>query len=151
MPADATWPAVLERTLGVRGDNAGVPGYSSVQMVGRLRRYLPLLQPRVVVMVLSPTWDLGRCASPFVYKGGYIVGQGYADRLILLDGNLYLRETKLPVLGTATAPVTVPPTPTTVRAGRAPSDTARRGPRRYPAHPPQEPPAPSAARARARP
>jgi len=103
VPADSTWPAVLERTLGVRVDNAGVPGYSSAQMAGRLRRYLPLLQPRVVVMLLSPTWDLGRCASPFVYKGGYIVGQGYVDRLILLDGNLYLRETRLPVLGTATA------------------------------------------------
>lgn len=103
VPADSTWSAVLERTLGVRVDNAGVPGYSSTQMVGRLRRYLPLLQPRAVVMLLSPTWDLGRCASPFVYKGGYIVGQGYVDRLILLDGNLYLRETKLPVLGTATA------------------------------------------------
>lgn len=103
VPADSTYSAVLERTLGVRVDNAGVPGYSSAQMAGRLRRYLPLLHPKVVVMTLSPTWDLGRCASPFVYKGGYIVGQGYVDRLLLLDGNLYLRETKLPVLGTATA------------------------------------------------
>ena len=103
VPADSTYSAVLERTLGVHVDNAGVPGYSSTQMVGRLRHYLPLLHPRVVVMTLSPTWDLGRCASPFVYKGGYIVGRGYVDRLLLLDGNLYLRETKLPVLGTATA------------------------------------------------
>jgi hypothetical protein len=54
-------------------------------------------------MTLSPLWDRQRCASPFVYKEGYIVGQGYADRLILLDGNLYLRETRLPILGTATA------------------------------------------------
>jgi lysophospholipase L1-like esterase len=103
VPADSTYVAVLERALGVRVDNAGVPGYSSAQMVGRLRRYLPLLHPQVVVMTLSPTWDLGRCVSPFVYKEGYIVGQGYVDRLVLLDGNLYLRETKLPVLGTATA------------------------------------------------
>lgn len=103
VPADSTWPAVLERALGAHVDNAGVPGYNSAQMVGRLRRYLPRLHPRVVVMLLSPNWDIGRCASPFVYKGGYIVGQGYVDRLILLDGNLYLRETKLPVLGTATA------------------------------------------------
>jgi hypothetical protein len=103
VPAGSTYSAVLERTLGTRADNAGVPGYSSAQMLGRLRRYLPLLHPQVVVMTLSPTWDLGRCASPFVYKGGYIVGQGYVDRLVLLDGNLYLRETKLPVLGTATA------------------------------------------------
>jgi hypothetical protein len=103
VPADATFSAVLEKTLGARADNAGVPGYSSGQMLGRLRRYLPLLHPRVVVMTLNPLWDRQRCASPFVYKDGYIVGQGYADRLVLLDGNLYLRETKLPVLGTATA------------------------------------------------
>ena len=37
MPADATYSAVLERTLGTRVDNAGVPGYSSTQMLGRLR------------------------------------------------------------------------------------------------------------------
>ena len=83
--------------------NAGVPGYSSAQMLGRLRRYLPALHPEVVVMTLSPLWDRQRFATPFVYKEGYIVGQGYADRLVLLDGNLYLRETRLPVLGTATA------------------------------------------------
>jgi lysophospholipase L1-like esterase len=98
-----TYSAVLERTLGARVDNAGVPGYSSAQMLGRLRRYLPTLRPDVVVMTLSPLWDRQRCASPFVYKEGYIVGQGYADRLVLLNGNLYLRETRLPVLGTATA------------------------------------------------
>lgn len=103
VPAGSTYSAVLERALGVRVDNAGVPGYSSAQMLGRLRRYLPLLHPQVVVMTLSPTWDIGRCDSPFVYKDGYIVGQEYADRLVLLDGNLYLRETRLPVLGTATA------------------------------------------------
>ena len=98
-----TYSAVLERTLGARVDNAGVPGYSSAQMLGHLRRYLPALRPDVVVMTLSPLWDRQRCPSPFVYKDGYIVGQGYADRLVLLDGNLYLRETRLPVLGTATA------------------------------------------------
>ncbi|HEY0510379.1 MAG TPA: GDSL-type esterase/lipase family protein [Thermoanaerobaculia bacterium] len=103
VPADATYSAVLERTLGVRVDNAGVPGYSSAQMLGRLRRYLPALRPDVVLMTLSPLWDRQRCAKPFVYKDGYIVGQEYADRLVRLDGNLYLRETRLPVLGTATA------------------------------------------------
>jgi lysophospholipase L1-like esterase len=103
VPAGSTYSAVLEKTLGARVDNAGVPGYSSAQMLGRLRRYLPALRPDVVVMTLSPLWDRQRCASPFVYKDGYIVGQGYADRLVLLDGNLYLRETRLPVLGTAAA------------------------------------------------
>jgi len=103
VPAGATYSAVLEETLGARVCNAGVPGYSSAQMLGRLRRFLPVLHPRVVVMTLSPTWDRQRCATPFVYKDGYIVGAEYADRLVLLDGNLYLRETRLPVLGTATA------------------------------------------------
>ena len=103
VPADATYTAVLERTLGVRVDNAGVPGSNSAQMLGRLHRYLPALNPDVVLMTLSPLWDRQRCATPFVYRDGYIVGAGYADRLVLLDGNLYLRETRLPVLGTATA------------------------------------------------
>jgi hypothetical protein len=103
IPADATWTAVLERTAGVRVDNAGVPGYGSPQMLGRLRRYLPALQPRVVLMTLSPLWDRQRCATPFVYKDGFIVGRDYADRLVLIDGNLYLKETRLPGLGAATA------------------------------------------------
>jgi hypothetical protein len=103
VPGDATFSAVLEKALGARVDNAGVPGYSSAQMLGRLRRYLPVFHPRVVVMTLSPTWDLDRCALPFVYKDGYIVAQEYADRLVLIGGNLYLRETRLPVLGTMTA------------------------------------------------
>src|SRR5436305_1923634 len=103
VPEDGTYPARLERRLGVRVYNAGVPGYSSAQMLGRLRRYLPALQPELVVMTLSPLWDRQRLAAPFAYKDGYIVGQAYVDRLVLLDGNLYLRETRLPVLGTATA------------------------------------------------
>jgi hypothetical protein len=54
-------------------------------------------------MTLAPLWDRERCAAPFVYKDGYIVARGYLDRLVLLDGNLYLKETRLPVLGPATA------------------------------------------------
>jgi hypothetical protein len=103
IPAEATWTAVLERTAGTRVDNAGVPGYGSPQMLGRLRRYLPALHPRVVLMTLSPLWDRQRCATPFVYKDGFIVGRDYADRLVLIDGNLWLRETRLPGLGNATA------------------------------------------------
>lgn len=103
VPADSTYPAVLERTLGVRVANAGVPGYASPQMLGRLRRYLPALRPAVVLMTLSPRWDRQRCATPFIYKDGFIVGRDYADRLVLIDGNLYLRETRLPLLGSATA------------------------------------------------
>ncbi|MFL6193179.1 MAG: hypothetical protein ACJ75H_03330 [Thermoanaerobaculia bacterium] len=102
VPEDRSYSAVLERTLGARVYNAGVPGYSSAQMLGRMRGYLPAFQPRVVLMTLSPQWDRQRCATPFVYKDGYIVAQGFADRLVLVNGNLYLKETRLPVLGTAT-------------------------------------------------
>src|SRR3954454_18474596 len=104
VPADATFSAVLEKELGVRVDNAGVPGYSSAQMLGRLRGYLPVLHPRVVVVTLSPTWDRERCVAPFVYKDGYIVAREFVDRLVVLDGNLYLYETRrLPPLGVVSA------------------------------------------------
>lgn len=100
--ATQSFSAVLERESGARVYNGGVPGYSSRQMLVRLRRLAPKLHPSRVVMTLSPLWDRQRCATPFVYKDGYIVAQGYADRLVLLDGNLYLKETRLPILGPAT-------------------------------------------------
>jgi hypothetical protein len=103
VPVDRSFSAVLEQETGVRVYNAGVPGYSSRQMLVRLRRLAPALRPSLVVVTLSPLWDRQRCAAPFVYKDGYIVAKGYADRLVLLDGNLYLKETRLPVLGMATA------------------------------------------------
>jgi hypothetical protein len=103
VPAEGSYSAILERQSGVRVYNAGVPGYGSRQMLVRLRRLLPVLRPAVVVMTLAPLWDRERCAAPFVYKDGYIVAQGYLDRLVLLDGNLYLKDTRLPILGPATA------------------------------------------------
>jgi hypothetical protein len=103
VPVDRTFSAVLERETGVRVYNGGVPGYSSRQMLVRLRRLAPALRPALVMMTLSALWDRQRCAAPFVYKDGYIVAQSYADRLVLLDGNLYLKDTRLPVLGPATA------------------------------------------------
>ena len=54
VPADRTFSAVIEREAGVRVYNAGVPGYSSRQMAGHLRRLLPILRPVVVVMTLAP-------------------------------------------------------------------------------------------------
>lgn len=103
VPTDRSYSAVLEKTAGLRVYNGGVPGYSSRQMLVRLRRLAPKLHPDLVIMTLSPHWDRQRCATPFLYKDGYIVAQGYADRLVLLDGNLYLEETRLPGLGAATA------------------------------------------------
>jgi lysophospholipase L1-like esterase len=103
VPADRTWSATLERAGGVRVENSGVPGYSTRQMAGRARRLIPLLHPDLVLVMLSPRWDHQRCAAPFTYLGGYIVAEGYLGRLRLIDGDLYLAETRLPVLGPLTA------------------------------------------------
>ncbi len=103
VPADRTFSAIVEKETGVRVYDGGVPGYSSRQMVARLRRLLPALRPAAVVMTLSPLWDRQRCAAPFVYRDGYIVADSYVDRLESIGGNLYLKETRLPILGTATA------------------------------------------------
>ncbi len=100
--AEQTYPAVLEQALGVRVDDGGVPGYSSLQMRGRLRQLLHL-HPDLVLVTLSPHWDEQRCAQPFVYRGGYIVAQGYADKLYLIGGNLYLADVRWPLVGPATA------------------------------------------------
>jgi hypothetical protein len=103
VPVDRTWAAILERETGFRVENGGVPGYSTEQMAARGRRLIPLLRPDLVLVTFSPHWDRQRCATPFVYFGGYIVAQGYLARLHLIDGNVYLAETRLPGLGRATA------------------------------------------------
>ena len=54
---------MIERGAGVRVENGGVPGYGSRQMLGHLRRLLPAIHPRVVVMTLCPLWDRQRCAT----------------------------------------------------------------------------------------
>src|SRR5262249_39007898 len=45
-----TWPAQLERMLGVRVINAGVGGFGVDQMVLNVERLLPILKPRAVVV-----------------------------------------------------------------------------------------------------
>lgn len=103
VPADRTWPAVLERESGIRVYNGGVPGHSTCQMTGRARALLPRLRPDFVVVTLSPHWDRDRCENPFLYMDGYIVSQRYLARLHRIGGNLYLGETRLPGIGAATA------------------------------------------------
>jgi hypothetical protein len=103
VPVDKTWSANLERSSGVRVENGGVPGYSTRQMEGRARRLIPLLHPDLVLVTFSPHWDRQRCATPFAYLDGYIVAEGYLRRLYPIDGDLYLAETRLPVLGPLTA------------------------------------------------
>jgi hypothetical protein len=80
-----------------------VPGYSTRQMEGRASRLIPLLHPDLVLVTFSPHWDRQRCATPFVYLDGYIVAQGYLGRLYPIDGDLYLAETRLPLIGPLTA------------------------------------------------
>ncbi|HYG64227.1 MAG TPA: GDSL-type esterase/lipase family protein [Thermoanaerobaculia bacterium] len=103
VPVGDAYPALLEKALGVRVYNGGVPGYGSPQMLGRLERLQPVLRPDAVLVTLSPYWDARRGVTPFVYKDGYIVAQSYLDRLHLINGNLYHAETRLPVLGPLTA------------------------------------------------
>jgi hypothetical protein len=103
VPADRTWSTNLERASGIRVENGGVPGYSTRQMEGRARRLIPLLHPDLVLVTFSPQWDRQRCATPFVYLDGFIVAEGYLGRLYPIDGDLYLAETRLPVLGPLTA------------------------------------------------
>ena len=101
--AGEAWPAVLERASGVRVHAAGVPGFGSPQMAAKLERLGPLLRPDLVLVALSPLWDRQRWAEPFRYLDGYIVAGGYADKLHLIDGNLYLADVRWPVVGPATA------------------------------------------------
>ncbi len=101
--AAATWTARLGELRAAPVENGGVPGYSSRQMALRARRLAADLHPALVLMVFLPQWDLGRCADPFVYRDGYIVAGSYADRLVLIGDGLYLRDTRLPVLGTLSA------------------------------------------------
>lgn len=103
VPAGRTWPALLEQETGYRVYNAGVPGYGTPQMAERFRAFGPRLRPSMVLVAFSPLWDRERCAAPFLYKDGYIVARGYLGRLHTIDGHLYLAETRLPVLGAATA------------------------------------------------
>ncbi len=103
VPADRTWSAVLEHESGIRVYNGGVPGYSTCQMAAHARALLPLLRPDFVVVTLSPHWDRNRCGTPFLYMDGYIVSQGYVGRIHQIGSNLYLGDTRLPGIGTATA------------------------------------------------
>lgn len=103
VPADRTWAAVLERESGIRVYNGGVPGYSTCQMTGHARALLPRLRPDFVVVTLSPQWDRNRCDNPFLYLDGYIVSQRHLARIHPIGGNLYLGDTRLPGLRTATA------------------------------------------------
>jgi hypothetical protein len=101
--ADRTWSAVLEQESRVRVYNGGVPGYSTHQMAGRARRLIPVFQPKLVLVLLSPQWDRNRSANPFFYLGGYIVSESYQERLFLIGDDLYLAETRVPGIGAATA------------------------------------------------
>ena len=100
---EQTFSALLEARTGIQVVNAGVPGYGSPQMLARFRGLSRSLRPDLVLVTLSPLWDRTRCAEPFVYKEGFLVARGYADRLFLVDGNLVLGEVRWPLLGPATA------------------------------------------------
>lgn len=97
--AGETYSARLEDALGVPVADAGVPGYSSRQAALLAEELVPRLRPRVVLITFEALWDEQRCAEPFVYKEGYIVGSRYAHRLHLVGDNLVLEQIDAPVLG----------------------------------------------------
>jgi hypothetical protein len=98
-----TWTARLQSASRRRVINAGVPGYSSRQMLERLRDELGRRKPEAVLLALSARWDLGRCSDPFVYREGYIVAASYADRLHLVGENLYQEAFSSPWLARPSA------------------------------------------------
>ena len=101
--ADRTYSAVIERPARRAGRERRRAGLRQPSDARPSAPAPPRDPPRVVVMTLCPLWDRQRCATPFVYRDGYIVAQTYLDRLMLLNGNLYLKETRLPVLGPLSA------------------------------------------------
>jgi hypothetical protein len=83
------WPARLEKISGIPVVNGGVPGYSSLQMAARTEQSLRVVRPKLVLFALFARWDLWRCDDPLVYREGFIAIQSFADKLHLVDGNLY--------------------------------------------------------------
>ncbi len=102
VPAEAAYPARLERLLAAPVTNAGVPGYSSRQAAVLGNELIPRLRPRLVLVTLAAPWDLTRCADPFTYLEGYIVSSRHAARLHLVGEDLLLEQVRHPRLGPLT-------------------------------------------------
>ena len=105
VPAEATWTALLAETVRQPVINAGVPGYSTGQMAAHLHEGLARYQPRLVLFVLSPRWDLGRCIAPFTHMEGYLVASSYVSRLHLVGDALYEDAPAVPGLPGLTAQI----------------------------------------------
>lgn len=87
--ADQTWPAHLERILGVPVLNGGVGGYGIDQMVVLGERLAPQLKPRLIVLSFIPD-DLER-ARMSIYSGA---PKPYFD---VVDGKLVRRNHPAPI------------------------------------------------------
>jgi hypothetical protein len=88
--ADAdTWPAQLERMLGVGVANAGVSSYGLDQMVLRAEELVPLLEPRVLVVGLI---------SDSLVRAGQAVRHGSPKPYFVVGptGRLELRHSPVP-------------------------------------------------------
>ncbi|MFO1162521.1 MAG: GDSL-type esterase/lipase family protein [Reyranellaceae bacterium] len=86
---DETWPAHLERLLGVRVLNAGVRGYGLDQIVLRAEHMIPALEPSAVVLAFIAD-DISRTALSVRDAKGkpYFVpdGEGLALRNVPVQG-----------------------------------------------------------------
>lgn len=98
-----TYLSVLEKELknkygqDIEIFKAGIPGYSTKQEVGFLKRYITLFKPKVVIMGLLPV-EAFRSEYPYTYCHGYIVDSRKVDTLYLVSGKLYSSKAKNKVL-----------------------------------------------------
>ncbi|MEW6741339.1 MAG: GDSL-type esterase/lipase family protein [Planctomycetota bacterium] len=93
VPVEESYLARLEQALQEAALNtdvikAGVPGYGISQLVTQARELLPVYRPQVLLVGLFHS-ELGRDDDPYVYKEGFIVRRSYAERLELVNGNLW--------------------------------------------------------------
>lgn len=85
---EQSWPAALERSLGVAVINAGIGGYGADQIVLSAERLLPLTRPRL--LIASFIVDTVERTELSVFSGA---GKPYFE---LENGTLQLRNTPVP-------------------------------------------------------
>lgn len=85
---DEAWPTQLAQRLGTRVLNGGVTAYSLRQMRLAAMEWLPIVQPRGVIVGLYPL-GASRLIDPYVLVGDDTVRQSVASRLSPLPGGYY--------------------------------------------------------------
>jgi hypothetical protein len=71
VPDGDTWPAHLERLVGLPVNNAGVGNYSADQIILRAEQLMPALKPKIVVVDLLADNILGAGYSSYAFPKPY--------------------------------------------------------------------------------